>query len=508
MERPMAVAVHSNVGLMHASMGIFNAYCDRVPMLVLGATGPLDATARRPWIDWIHTAADQAALVRPFVKWDDQPGSVRAAVDSIVRGLMLTTTPPCAPVYLCFDAALQEERLTTPVEVAEISRLCSTSHSHPDPKTSAEVARMLSLSKSPVILAGRVSRSERAWSERIELAERVGASVFTHLKLGAAFPTNSPRHGAPPTTFPSAALQAALREADIVLSLDWLDLGGALERAGAGEQISATIVSVSVDQHLHHGWSKDHMSPAPADFRVLATPDAFVTQLLQELPETSAPRARLAHTHGRLEQSLVPHKDTPLCLADIGVALDLAAADQPVTLIRLPNGWPGGLWHFTSPLDFLGADGGEGVGSGLGLAIGAALALEGTGRLPVAILGDGDFLMGVNALWTAARYGVPMLVIVANNRSFFNDEIHQHHVAEIRSRPVENRWIGQRIDGPAVDLSAHAQAQGVRAYGPIDSRYRLMTALHDAVAEVRHGAAVVVDVWIETETYPIELPGK
>jgi hypothetical protein len=101
-----------------------------------------------------------------------------------------------------------------------------------------------------------------------------------------------------------------------------------------------------------------------------------------------------------------------------------------------------------------------------------------------------------------------MLVIVANNRSFFNDEIHQHHVAEIRSRPVENRWIGQRIDGPAVDLSAHAQAQGVRAYGPIDSRYRLMTALHDAVAEVRHGAAVVVDVWIETETYSIELPGK
>jgi thiamine pyrophosphate-dependent acetolactate synthase large subunit-like protein len=492
---------------MHASMGIFNAYCDRVPMLVIGATGPLDAAARRPWIDWLHTATDQAALVRPFIKWDDQPGSVRAAIDSIVRGLMLTTTPPCAPVYLCFDVALQEERLTAHVEVSDVSRLRSTSHSHPDPQTSAEVARMLSLSENPVILAGRVSRSEKAWLERIELAERVGARVFTHLKLGAAFPTSHPLHGAPPTTFPSTALQAALREADIIVSLDWLDLGGALERAGAGEQINATIVSVSLDQHLHHGWSKDHMSPTPADFRVLATPDAFVTRLLKDLLETAAPRARIAHGRGRIEQSLVPRKDAPLGLADIAVALDLAAGDQPVTLIRVPNGWPSALWHFTSPLDFLGADGGEGVGSGLGLAIGAALALEGTGRLPVAILGDGDFLMGVNALWTAARYGVPMLVVVANNRSFLNDEIHQHHVAELRSRPIENRWIGQRIDGPAVDLSAHARAQGLRAYGPIESRHQVMTALQDAVAEVRAGAAVVADVRIETETYAIEPPG-
>ena len=110
-ERPLAVALHSNVGLMHAAMALYNAFCDRVPMLVIGATGPLDAAARRPWIDWIHTSADQGALIRGYVKWDDQPASVAAAAEALVRGEQLTRTYPCAPVYVCLDAALQEAPL-------------------------------------------------------------------------------------------------------------------------------------------------------------------------------------------------------------------------------------------------------------------------------------------------------------------------------------------------------------------------------------------------------------
>ena len=73
--KAMAAAVHSNVGLFHATMAIFNAWCDRMPILILGATGPVDAMKRRPWIDWIHTAADQGAIIRNFTKWDDQPAS-------------------------------------------------------------------------------------------------------------------------------------------------------------------------------------------------------------------------------------------------------------------------------------------------------------------------------------------------------------------------------------------------------------------------------------------------
>src|SRR5215208_6333063 len=101
--RAMGAIVHSNVGLMHATMAIFNAWCDRMPVLVLGATGPVDAVKRRPWIDWIHTARDQGALVRGYVKWDDQPASAGAAREALLRGAWLTQTAPRGPVYINLD---------------------------------------------------------------------------------------------------------------------------------------------------------------------------------------------------------------------------------------------------------------------------------------------------------------------------------------------------------------------------------------------------------------------
>jgi thiamine pyrophosphate-dependent acetolactate synthase large subunit-like protein len=495
-ERPMAVALHSNVGLMHATMSIFNAFCDRVPMLVLGATGPVDAAARRPWIDWLHTAADQAALVRPFVKWDDQPASVAAAVESVPRAAMLSSTRPCAPVYVCLDVALQEEQLTSAPRLPAARRFRPASPPHADPALVERVADLLHRSRDPVLLVGRVSRDATAWSKRVELAERIGGRVFTHLRLPAAFPTDHPLHAAPPSTFPSDALRAALRDADIVLSLDWLDLGGALAQAAAGGTIDGTIISVSLDQQLHFGWSKDHMAPIPADERLLADPDAFVHQLL-----LSGFPARRGRSSACLPPSSPPVERGAggLGLADLASALRSAAGDQPVSLLRVPSSWSGSLWDFRSPLDYLGGDGGEGVGSGPGMAIGAALGLVGSDRLPVAVLGDGDFLMGVNALWTAAHYRVPLLVVVANNRSFFNDELHQQYIAEQRGRPTTNRWIGQRIDDPPPDLAMLARAQGLVGYGPIDERPRLAQTLADAIAEVRAGAAVVVDVLTDSD---------
>jgi thiamine pyrophosphate-dependent acetolactate synthase large subunit-like protein len=118
--RPMAVALHSNVGLMHATMAIYNAWCDRVPMLIVGATGPVDAARRRPWIDWIHTSADQGALIRPYVKWDDQPGSVAAALDSLAQAYTITRAAPSAPVYVCLDVSLQEQRLPAPPLIPDV----------------------------------------------------------------------------------------------------------------------------------------------------------------------------------------------------------------------------------------------------------------------------------------------------------------------------------------------------------------------------------------------------
>jgi thiamine pyrophosphate-dependent acetolactate synthase large subunit-like protein len=165
-----------------------------------------------------------------------------------------------------------------------------------------------------------------------------------------------------------------------------------------------------------------------------------------------------------------------------------------VCVTRLPLGWNGAYRQFRHPLDYIGSEGGGGVGAGPGITVGAALALKGSGRLPIAIMGDGDFLMGATALWTAAHYQIPCLVLVANNCSFFNDELHQERVAKERSRPVENRWIGQRISGPDIDLAMMARAQGAEGIGPVTKLAELTPAIEKGVKAVQHGAVCVVDV--------------
>jgi thiamine pyrophosphate-dependent acetolactate synthase large subunit-like protein len=153
---------------------------------------------------------------------------------------------------------------------------------------------------------------------------------------------------------------------------------------------------------------------------------------------------------------------------------------------------------FRGPLDYLGKEGGGGVGAGPGVAVGAALALQDTGRLPVAVVGDGDFLMGNSALWTAAHHGLPLLVVVSNNRTYYNDEVHQERVARERGRPVENRSVGQHIRNPDPDLAAMARSMGLHGHGPIRTAVELKEALATAIAEVEAGGAAVVDVRVST----------
>ena len=249
--KAMAAAVHSNVGLMHATMAIFNAWCDRMPMVILGATGPVDAVKRRPWIDWIHTARDQGALVRGYTKWDDQPASPAAAREAVLRAGWIANTAPRGPTYVNLDAGMQEEKL------ADAGRPNRRPAFHADGGKCGAVAAMvakaadlLRAAKQPVILAGRVSRDLDAWKQRVALAERLGARVVTDLKIGAVVPDRSSatcrraRRNVAPT--PEAA--EAIRTADVILSLDWVDIAGTLKNAGgdATAKVDAGFASIII----------------------------------------------------------------------------------------------------------------------------------------------------------------------------------------------------------------------------------------------------------------------
>jgi thiamine pyrophosphate-dependent acetolactate synthase large subunit-like protein len=498
--KPMGAIVHSNVGLMHATMAVFNAWCDRVPVVLLGATGPVAADQRRPWIDWIHTAADQGALVRNYTKWDDQPNSVGAVPESVLRAYKIATTAPCGPVYVCFDAALQESRIGDLPPLPSAARARKPAAVAPDPAAAQEAAGLLQAAKNPLILMGRCARGDAEWERRVKLAEALGALVLTDPKTGATFPTAHRLQGPPAGNQPSPEALAVLREADVVLSLDWVDLGGALKTAWGGDAVGSKVILASLDHQLHNGWSMDYQGLPPVDLHLAVEPDVAVAALLPLLkPRVPgwAERKPSAEAEGAVQ---APSADviTPVSLA---AALRDAVGSRPACMIRTPLAWGGHAWEVAHPFDMLGGDGGGGIGGGPGMAVGAALALRDSARadkrLPVAVLGDGDTLMGITALWTAVHYRIPVLIVVANNNSFFNDELHQDRMARQRSRPVANRWIGQRIADPEPDLAMLARGQGATGYGPVRDPGELVRTLRQAIETVEAGGVALVDVRVE-----------
>jgi thiamine pyrophosphate-dependent acetolactate synthase large subunit-like protein len=229
----------------------------------------------------------------------------------------------------------------------------------------------------------------------------------------------------------------------------------------------------------------DYQGLAPADVLLLTEPDAAVPLLL----EASGARPAVAKT---LEKRALP-QPTEVSILAVAQALERAAAGSEICLAKLPLGWNGAYRHFRHPLDYLGGDGGGGVGAGPGVTVGAALALKGSGRIAVGIVGDGDFLMANTAIWTAAHYRLPALFIVCNNRSFYNDELHQERVAKERSRPVENKWIGQKMLDPDIDLAAIARAQGAEGIGPVTKLAELEPAIARGLEAARAGRVAVVD---------------
>ena len=487
--RAIATAVHSNVGLQHATMAIFNAWCDRMPVVVLGATGPVDAMKRRPWIDWIHTARDQGALVRGYTKWDDQPASPGAAREAILRGTWIANTAPQGPVYINLDAELLEAKLTEPLPLIDAARCTPAVTTAASADLVHEAAALLKSAKQTVILSGRMARSEDAWNARVALAEALNARVITDLKIGASFPTDHPLYvGAAHALTPDSA--DVLRATDVVLSLDWVDLAGALKLAPPTP--AAKIIQVSLDHRIHNGWSMDYQGLPAVDLFISADPDAVVPELVLTLGTGGRPRQALP-------PRAAPAGEEPRGFTNEHIArvLKKVVGERPLTLTHLPISWEDRWWTFRHPLDFLGSDGGGGVGGGPGISVGAALALKNSGRLAVAVCGDGDFLMGVTAVWTAVHYKIPLLFVIANNRSFYNDELHQERVARMRDRPIENKWIGQRMADPEIDIAAMGRAQGAHGFGPITNTADLAPALEKAIAAVDAGGVAVVDVRVE-----------
>lgn len=500
---PMGCILHSNVGLMHGTMGIFNAWCNRVPMVIMGATGPVDAPKRRPWIDWIHTCKDQGALIRNYVKFDDEPRSAQALVEGMLRANKVMRTAPQGPVYMCLDAGLQETALQGELRIPDIARFQPAAPPPPPAESIEKAAELLVNAKNPVIMVGRVSRSFENWDKRVKLAELLGAGVVTDMKVGAGFPTDHLLHLAPAGNRPRAEAAEEMKKADVILDLNWIDLAGTFKLVFGRDDVKAQVIHVSVDSYVHNGWSMDHMGLPLGDLSILSDPDVTIGPLLAAVEKKLGGKSKWdGKNKGRTPdpepsfEGIDPKAEITPELFSKGVAIARAASKSKLTLNNVLIGWDPDFYHFRDPLDYLGNDAGGGLAAGPGTTIGAALALKDDDRVVGAVLGDGDFMQGGSSLWTAAHYEIPALFIIGNNRSNFNDEIHQETVAKDRDRAVENQWIGMRIEDPELDIAAYAKAQGVDSIGPVTTVGELVPAIEKGIAAAKAGKPFLVDVHI------------
>jgi len=509
--RPMAAIVHDVVGLLHATMAVYIAWLDRAPVLVLGATGPMAAEQRRPWIDWVHTALVQGQAVRDYVKWDDQPASLPGIVESLIRAHRVAMTEPRGPVYLCFDAALQEQRLAGTVSIPELRRFAPPGPVQGDSRALEAAARWLVEADRPVVVADYVGRSAGAVASLVGLAELLSLPV---IDLGSRFNF--------PNTHPldlTGAEEDLLAEADLVLALDVFDLQKALGTVDRTARLARSfirdgtkIVHISLNDLVVRAWAQDYGQLQPVDLAIAAD-TAVALPALEALCRAlveggeghlAQRRERLARL-GAIRRSLRDRwrneaeraRDAhPISFPRLATDLWDAVKDEDWVLVnRTLRGWTRRLWNWTSPAQYVGALMGGGVGYGIGHAMGAALAHQGTDKLCIAIQPDGDLLYTPSGLWTAAHHRIPLLIVMFNNRSYYNDEDHQILMARARGRPVENAHIGLRMDEPAVDFAGLARAFGIYAEGPIDDPALLGPALQRAVGHVkRERQPALVDV--------------
>jgi len=513
--KPMAAAVHNVVGLQHASMAIYNAWCDRLPVIVLGGTGPTDTAHRRPRIDWVHTAVVQGNLVRDFVKWDDQPASVEAIPESFIRAYRLATTDPMGPVYVCYDADVQEKKLNGDTYLPSLDRYPAPLPVQAPEEGLDNTVRWLLEAKRPVIITDWVGRNEAGFRSLRDLAELLAIPVFDQ-NGRFNFPCQHPLNL-------TGMERTALPQADLVLALDVPDLESSVSRRvqekGQRGTVNllpsqAKIINVALDDLLVRAWSHEFNKLRQADLSMLADTSVFLPELVRRLREEKKTLAKInvevgkrraewlkihdGRNKARDEQTKANWDNKPIALSRLFTELNTVLKNEDWVYTNSTRYGAENLYLDAGKFNqILGKYKGGGLGYGLPASLGAALALKNRGKICVDFQPDGDLLFTLSGLWTASHYSIPLLIVVFSNRSYYNDEEHQERMAQLRGRPVENKIYGIRIEEPAVDFATTARSFGIWSTGPITVPGELPKVLSEALRVVKDGKPALVDVVCE-----------
>jgi acetolactate synthase-1/2/3 large subunit len=505
--KPMAMACHGVVGLQHGSMAVYNAYCDRVPVLVMGGN-IVEADKRAPGAEWVHSGQDIGQLVREFTKWDDNPASLQHFAESAVRAYKIATTPPMGPVFLSLDAELQENPIPNRAAL-RIPKFAPVVPPQADSGAIAEAAKMLAEAETPLILCDRVARTPAGMANLVALAETLQCGVIDN---GGRmnFPSRHPLN--------QSFRRGLIGQADVILAIEMNDLWGTLthfhdrivRRSQPGTKPGAKIITLGVRDLFQKANYQDFGRWQDVDLAIAGDGEASLPGLTEAVKHyvdderkafyaergKKLAAAHLAMVERSKTDATIGWDASPITTARMCAEVYNQIKDEDWSLVgtAIRLSWMHRLWDIKKPYQWNGLSGGGGVGYNLPASIGAALANKKHGRFTVSFGGDGDFMFSPGALWTAAHHKIPILYIVHNNRAYHQEYMYLVAMAARHGRGVDKMDIGTTIKDPNIDYATVARGLGVHGEGPITDPKDLAPALARAVAVVKSGAPAVVDV--------------
>ena len=508
--KPMAAIVHDLVGLLHSVMGIYYAYLDEAPVIVLGASGPFDTTRRRPAIDWTHTAQNNGQQIREYTKWDDQPHNAASVPESFARAYQIATTPPYGPVYLCYDSGLQEDPLEEDVKIPNPERLHPPVPAAMSPTAVEQAVQMILEAEQPIIMADMLGQDPKAVGKLVEFAELLGVGVID----------SGRRFNFPATHHLDITGSDIVDRTDLIMGLAVKDYERQVTRLDRTTralewrtQDNCKWIDIGYKTTRVSAWAQDFGRLMEFDLQALADPATALDQMIGAARAMGVNGKQAEKIEARTQSLRALHDDLRRKSQE-GAKVDWDA--KPMTAARLSSevwsaikghdwvqtgtgleGWNRRLWDWSTPDRFSGS--GQGTGTGIGISLGVALAHKGTNKLVVNLQPDGDLLFDAASLWIAAYYHIPMLIVMYNNRAYYNDWEHQILIARQRGRNEENAYIGMELDGPAPDFAKLAQSMGCYGEGPIEDPNQLGPALERAIRAIHDtGQPALVDAIVRT----------
>jgi acetolactate synthase I/II/III large subunit len=515
--KPLLTLCHGTVGLQHASMAIYNAYCDHVPVVILGGND-LDAAHRPPGVPTIHSAQDINALVRDFTKWDDTPVSLQHFAQSFVRAYKVAMTPPYGPVMLSLDAGLQQEPVRAHGgEKLYIPRYVATAPAQGDSGAVKEAARLLAGAERPIIVADRAARTANGVRLLVQLAELLQARVVDQ----------NGRMNFPKTHFLGAS-PAAIPGGDVILGLELTDFWGTVNsftdngEEGIGVNSArikpgTRLISISSTEVPSRANYQNFQRFQPVDLSIAGDAEATLPALIEAvraaIPDSRrsaidkrGEAARKAHADARArtqEAAALAWDASPISTARLSMEVYHAVRDLDWSLVACDNlsNWPQRLWPMKEHHHFIGRSGGYGVGYSAPASVGAALANRDLGRFSVSLQSDGDLMYAPGVLWTAAHHRIPLLAVMHNNRGYHQELMHVQRIASFRNRVVNTGGdmgpVGTSIQNPDIEYHKLAESMGWWAKGPIKDPAELGPALREAVAVVKSGQPALLNTWTQ-----------